>query len=77
MLFHAPTRDGPLAAACADYRRKLPWASVTELRSRQERDAEELNQTRDDWAGAAAVMMYRCEVDSRGAIRFANLAGVR
>ena len=75
MLFHAPTKDGPPAAACADYRRKLPWASVAELRGRQEQDAEELGRTRDDWAGAAVVAMYRCEVDSRGVIRFADLAG--
>jgi len=77
MLFHAPTRDGPIAAACADYRRKLPWASVTELRGRQEQDAEELGRTREDWAGTAAVMMYRCEVDSRGGIHFTDLAGMR
>ena len=77
MLFHAPTRDGPLAAACADYRRKLPWASVMELRRRQQQDADELNETREDWAGTAAVAMYRCEVDSRGIIRFADLAGMR
>ena len=77
MLFHGPTRDGPLAAACADYRRKLPWATVTQLRARQEQDAEELGQTREDWAGAAEVLMYRCEVDSRGGIRFADLAGMR
>ena len=75
MLFHAPTMDGPLAAACADYRRKLPWASVAELRIRQEQDAEELGRTREEWASAAAVAMYRCEVDSRGVIRFASLAG--
>jgi hypothetical protein len=77
MLFHGPTRDGPIAAACADYRRKLPWASVTELRGRQERDAEELQQLREEWAGAAVVMVYRCEVDGRGAVRFVDLAGVR
>ena len=77
MLFHGPTADGPVAAACADYRRKLPWASVKELRGRQERDAEELDRTREDWAGRAAVVMYRCEVDSRGAIHFANLAEMR
>ncbi len=75
MLFHGPTIDGPLAAACADYRRKLPWASVAELRRCQEQDAEELVQIREDWAGAAAVAFYRCEVDSRGVIRFADLTG--
>jgi hypothetical protein len=67
--------DGPLAAACADYRRKLPWASVAELRGRQEHDAKELGRNSDDWAGSAAVAMYRCEVDSHGVIGFAALAG--
>lgn len=75
LLFHAPTMDGPLAAACADYRRKLPWASVAELRRRQEQDAEELRRTRDDWAGAAAMAIYRCEVDSHHLVRFADLGG--
>jgi hypothetical protein len=73
-MFHGPTVDGPLAAACADYRRKLPWASVTALRDRQEQDAEELRERRAEWAVAAEVSMYRCEVDRRGDIRFANLA---
>src|SRR5688500_635886 len=75
LLFHGPTMNGPIAAACADYRRKLPWASVTELRRRQELDADELRATREEWAGAAAVAIYRCEVDARGNIHFADLAG--
>jgi hypothetical protein len=74
LLFHGPTVDGPLAAACADYRRKLPWASVAALRDRQEQDAEELRGRRAEWAGAAEILIYRCEVDPRGDIRFANLA---
>lgn len=73
MLFHGPTMDGSAAAACADYRRKLPWASVPELRRRQEQDAEELLRTREDWAGTAKVVTYRCEVDSRGSINFVDL----
>ena len=77
MLFHGPAKDGPVAAACADYRRKLPWASVRELRGRQELDAEELDRIREDWAGKAAVAMYRCEVDGVGVVRFATLAGAR
>lgn len=75
LMFHGPTVDGPLAAACADYRRKMPWASVTALRDRQEQDAEELRGRRAEWAVAAEVSMYRCEVDGRGGIRFADLAG--
>jgi len=27
LLFHGPARDGPDEAVCADYRRKLPWAT--------------------------------------------------
>ncbi len=75
LLFHGPTADGPLAAACADYRRKLPWASVATLRSRQEQDAQELRGRTDEWAGAAGISMYRCEVDEHGAVRFADLTG--
>ena len=75
LLFHGPTMDGSLAAACADYRRKMPWASVAQLRDRQELDAAELRDTREQWAGAAAIAMYRCEVDRDGAIRFTELAG--
>jgi hypothetical protein len=75
LLFHCPTEDGPLDAACADYRRKMPWASVAALRGRQEQDAEELRGRRAEWSGAAEVSIYRCEVDGRGDIRFADLSG--
>jgi hypothetical protein len=75
LLFHGPTAGGRLEAACADYRRKLPWASVTELRARQEQDADDLRATRDEWAGDAAVALYRCEVDGGGRIHFADLSG--
>lgn len=74
LLFHGPSTDGPLAAACADYRRKLPWASVSQLRTRQEQDAEQLHETRDEWAGEAAVSIFRCEVDGSGVIHFRALA---
>jgi hypothetical protein len=77
LLFHGPTADGPIAAACADYRRKLPWASVASLRERQDRDAEELRGLRAEWAGTAEVSIYRCEVDGRGEIGFIELTGVQ
>ena len=75
LLFHGPAVDGPPDAACADYRRKLPWASVAALRDRQELDANELRGLQGEWAGAAVVSMYRCEVGDHGAVRFADLAG--
>ena len=42
LLFHGPAADGPAESVCADYRRKLPWASPDVLRQRQARDALEL-----------------------------------
>ena len=73
LLFHGPTTDGPMAAACADYKRKLPWASVAQLRSRQEEDADELRQQSGEWAGSAKISIFRCEVDARGVIGFVDL----
>ena len=66
LLFHGPSASGRIEAACADYRRKLPWAPIAELRERQELDAVDLIGRRREWASDAAVLLYRCEVDSAG-----------
>lgn len=76
LLVHGPSADGPLAAACADYRRKLPKAGVQELREQQATDARELLRLRAKWAGRASIAVYRCEVQSGGGIAFADLARV-
>ena len=73
LLFHGPSAAGRIEAACADYRRKLPWAPLAELRSRQALDAVELLGRRREWAGDAAVLLYRCEVDAAGTVAFVNL----
>lgn len=73
LLFHGPSATGRIEAACADYRRKLPWAPLAELRARQELDAVELLGRRRDWAADAAVLLYRCEVDAAGTTSFSNL----
>ena len=73
LLFHGPTSDGPAEAACADYRRKLPWATPEILRQRQARDAIELAQLRAEWAADASVAMYRCEVGAGNVIAFCSL----
>ena len=73
LLFHGPSAAGRIESACADYRRKLPWAPLAELRARQERDAVELIARRREWASDASVLLYRCEVDSAGALAFVNL----
>ena len=74
LLMHGPVAGGPVEAACADYRRKLPRASVEQLREQQRVDADQLMRQRTKWAGRATVVVYRCEIDLGGAITFADLA---
>jgi hypothetical protein len=73
VLFHGPSADGRIEAMCADYRRKLPWASLEDLRARQEADAADLLGRRREWASEAGVLIYRCEVDAAGSLVFVNL----
>src|SRR5258707_1359183 len=64
LVFHGPSAAGRIEAACADYRRKLPWANLAQLRAQQEADAVNLLKRRLEWAGDAGVLLYRCEVDA-------------
>jgi hypothetical protein len=73
LLFHGPSAAGRIEAACADYRRKLPWASLVELRAQQEADAVDLLKRRREWASEAGVLLFRCEVDAAGQLAFVNL----
>ena len=73
LLFHGPAPNGRIESACADYRRKLPWAPVAELRAQQETDVAELLTRRREWAAEASVLVYRCEIDSAGGLSFVNL----
>ena len=73
LLMHGPAAGGPAEAACADYRRKLPRASVDQLREQQMVDAGQLLRQRTKWAGPATVDIYRCEIDAGGAIAFVDL----
>ena len=61
---------GPAAAVCADYRRKMSWASPEIVHARQIQDNAELIERRSEWAGQAEVMAYRCEVNAGGEISF-------
>ncbi|HMI54836.1 MAG TPA: hypothetical protein VK494_01480 [Gemmatimonadaceae bacterium] len=73
LLFHGPSTTGRIEAACADYRRKLPWANLAQLRAQQEADAVDLLNRRREWASEAGVVLYRCEVDAAGQLTFVNL----
>ena len=76
VLFHGPVHGGRIETACADYRRKLPYAPVAEIRTSQEADAVQLYERRREWAGDGDVYIYRCEVDREGNSTFVSLAGV-
>ena len=73
LLFHGPSPAGRIEAACADYRRKLPWANLEQLRAQQEADAVDLLKRRREWASEAGVLLFRCEVDAAGQLAFVNL----
>jgi hypothetical protein len=73
LLFHGPSAAGRIEATCADYRRKLPWANLADIRARQEADAVDLLSRRREWASEAGVLLYRCEVDAAGHLTFVNL----
>ncbi len=71
LIFHGPAADGPDEALCGDYRRKLPWASASEVRERQAADADELR--RIHWGSQVSVHIYRCEVRSDNRVQFVEL----
>jgi len=73
LLFHGPSDYGPPEAVCADYRRKLPWASPALLNDRQRVDALELIEIRGQWAHNAEVCAYRCEVGGSCEVTFTPL----
>jgi len=73
LLFHGPAENGPADAVCADYRRKLAWASPALLSDRQRVDALELIEIRSQWAGRAEVSAYRCEVNESHDVSFVPL----
>lgn len=75
LLFHGPADKGPPSAVCADYRRKLPWASPALLNDRQRVDALELIEMRGEWAGKAEVSAYRCEIGASHEATFVAFSG--
>ena len=73
LLFHGPATNGPAAAVCADYHRKMPWASPEIVHARQIQDNAELMERRAEWAGQAKVYSYRSEVHGSGDIDFRRI----
>jgi hypothetical protein len=70
LLFHGPAANGPPHAMCADYKRKFPWSAPASVREQQERDAIDLIQSSDQWAGNAKVSAYLVEIDESHHVDF-------
>jgi len=51
LLFHGPTENGPPEAICADYRRKLPWASPALVRDRPASESGRTVKEEEEWIG--------------------------
>ncbi|HEU0052541.1 MAG TPA: hypothetical protein VFQ39_05165 [Longimicrobium sp.] len=73
LVFHGPAADGPEEANCADYVRKLPRASVDDIRRQQERDAAEIARDGFGWEVRPRIHAWRCEVTGAGAVQFVSL----
>lgn len=74
LIFHGPAADGPAHATCADYARRFPFLTPTEIRAQQQKDAQEILRT--DFVIGMKVRMhpYRCEVRGDGRVQFVPLA---
>lgn len=70
LLFHGPADTGPAEAVCADYRRKLTWATPALIADRQRIDALELIEISSEWAHQAEVSAWRCEVGKDREVSF-------
>ena len=55
----------------------MPWASVAALREKQEQDVADLRDRREDWAGKAEMLAFRCEVSPNGSIHFTDLLAIQ
>lgn len=70
-IFHGPADDGPDDALCADYTRRLPWATAEEIRARQEQDARDV--CRLEWEKPVRTHAFRCEVTKDERVQFVRL----
>lgn len=70
LLFHGPADDGPAEAVCADYRRKLPWATPALIADRQRVDALELIEISHEWAPNAEISAWGCGVSRDRSVLF-------
>ena len=75
LLFHGASDDGPPEACCADYTRKFPHRTPTEINAQQQADIPELLRL-FSWPHGLRLHTYRAEVTANGNVRFVDLQQV-
>jgi hypothetical protein len=65
--------DGPTAACCADYRRKLPALNVAEINAQHEEDYLEILQQVGSSYPQVRIQAFRAEVIHDGHVRFTQI----
>lgn len=75
LLFHGAAHDGPEEAGCADYRRRMPFATRTQLARQMESDAGELLRSQLGNPGLE-VLAFRLAVQADARIEFQRLVAL-
>ena len=74
LIFHGASQDnGPKEAMCADYGRKLPYASIDEIEKQQEKDLVEVVRSIHKINAHLALKAYRAEVRSDFRVEFIEM----
>ena len=74
LIFHgAAVQEGPKEAACADYLRKMPYATMAEIHRQQEADLKEAVESIHKWDPGLKVRAFRAEVMRDHRVHFVPL----
>jgi hypothetical protein len=75
LIFHGPLlQGGPLEATCADYDRKMPYASPAEIHAQHEKDLLEILRLMRRENPSLNIEMFRAEVRGDHRVQFTPLA---
>jgi hypothetical protein len=75
LIFHGPLLDGgPGEAVCADYDRKMPFATRAEIHAQHEKDLLEILRGMRRTNAALAIEIFRAEVRPDRRVQFTPLA---
>ncbi len=75
LVFHGPMpNDGPLEATCADYDRKMPYASPAEIHAQHEKDLVEVLRGMRRIKPNLSIEIFRAEVRRDYRVHFTPLA---